>query len=376
MERKKINIYRSNYAVILDLVWKTKGLVAAENFFSGLPLPAKNKYTYGALLNCYCKELMKDKALNHFEKMDELGYVTSLAFSNLMNLYMRSGEPQKVPHLVELMNRRSLPLCSVTYQLWMNSCASSGDLDGVERIYEEMKKTEDQIDWQTYSNLAAIYVKVKDFEKAEMMLKELEKQAKPGQRDAYHCLLGLYARTGNLEEVHRVWNSLKSVSPVTNLSYLVMLCTLRRLNDIEGLTKCFNEWEASCVSYDVRLAGVCVSAYLGHNMVEEAALVFEGASRKSKRPLFKIEEMFMLYFLEKRQLDDAVRYLEAALSEEVNGHKWHPPRQVVVAFLKCYEEETDMDGADELCKILKAKNFDDSRIKTLLIRPKQIVGNL
>ncbi|XP_047150877.1 pentatricopeptide repeat-containing protein At1g02370, mitochondrial-like [Vigna umbellata] len=364
MEMRKIDSSRNNYAVQLDLVSKTKGVVAAEEFFSGLPPPAKNKFTYCALLNCYCKELMKDKALSHFEKMDELGYVNSLAFSNLMSLYMRSGEPQKVPHLVQLMKMRSLPLCSFTYNIWMNSCASLGDLDGVERVYEEMK-TKDRIGWQTYSNLAAISVKVKDFEKAEMMLKELEKRVKPRQRDAYHWLLSLYAGTGNLGEVHRVWNSLKSVSPVTNLSYLAMLSNLRRLNDIEGLTKCFKEWEASCVSYDVRLAGVCVSAYLGQNMVEEAALVFEGASRRSKSPLFRIEEMFILYFLEKRQLDAAVRHLEAAISE-VKGDEWHPSPQVVGAFLKYYEEDTGMDGVDELCKILKAKNFDDSWIKTCI----------
>ncbi|WVZ02289.1 hypothetical protein V8G54_023095 [Vigna mungo] len=92
METRKINPFRNNYAVQLDLVSKTKGVVAAEEFFSGLPPSAKNKNTYGALLNCYCKELMKDRALSYFDKM---GYVTSLAFSNLMGLYMRSGEPQK-----------------------------------------------------------------------------------------------------------------------------------------------------------------------------------------------------------------------------------------------------------------------------------------
>ncbi|XP_014511767.1 pentatricopeptide repeat-containing protein At1g02370, mitochondrial-like [Vigna radiata var. radiata] len=249
MEMRKINFSWHNYAVQLDLVSKTKGVVAAEEFFSGLPTPAKNKNTYGALLNCYCKELMKDKALSHFDKMDELGYVSSQAFNTLMGLYMRSGEPQKVLDLVELMKRRSIPLSTFTYHVWMNACASLGDLDGVERVYEEMK-TEYRIGWETYSNLAAIYVKVKDFEKAEMMLKELEKRVKPRQRDAYHFLLGHYAATGNLGKVQRVWNSLKSVSPVTNFSYMVMLSTLRRLNDIEGLTKCFKEWEASCVSYD------------------------------------------------------------------------------------------------------------------------------
>ncbi|WVZ03930.1 hypothetical protein V8G54_024736 [Vigna mungo] len=105
---KSPNIYR-----MLSVLGKTGGIVSetldnhvmqgkaikkaklkrcVEQFRSGLPPSAKNKNTYGALLNCYCKELMKDKALSYFDKM---GYVTSLAFSNLMGLYMRSGEPQK-----------------------------------------------------------------------------------------------------------------------------------------------------------------------------------------------------------------------------------------------------------------------------------------
>ncbi|RDX92404.1 Pentatricopeptide repeat-containing protein, mitochondrial, partial [Mucuna pruriens] len=366
MEMRKINFSWNNYAVYLDLVSKTKGVVAAENFFNALPPPAKNKYTYGALLNCYCKELMKDKALGHFDKMDELGYATSLAFNNLMSLFMRLGQPQKVPHLVGLMKQRNIPMSAFTYHIWMNSCASANDLDGVESVYEEMKtEDENKIDWQTYSNLAAIYVKIKDFEKAEMMLKMLEKEVKPRQRDAYHCLLGLYAGTENLGEVYRVWNSLKSVSPVTNFSYLVMLSTLRRLNDMEGLTRCFKEWESCCLSYDVRLVNVCVSAYLSQNMVEEAALVFEEASRRSKGPLFRIRETFMMFFLEKNQLDAAVRHLEAALSE-VKGDQWRPSPKVVGAFLKYYQEETDAGGVDELCKIFKANNFDDSWIKTCI----------
>ncbi|XP_022640527.1 pentatricopeptide repeat-containing protein At1g02370, mitochondrial-like [Vigna radiata var. radiata] len=63
MEMRKMDSSWNNCALQLGLVSKTKGVVAAEEFFSGLPPPAKNKYTYGALLNCYCKELMKDKAL-------------------------------------------------------------------------------------------------------------------------------------------------------------------------------------------------------------------------------------------------------------------------------------------------------------------------
>ena len=367
---RKVNFSLDDYAVYLDLVSKTKGLVAAENYFSGLPPRAKNKFTYGALLNCYCRELMTDKALAHFKMMDELHFVTNLAFNNLMTLYMKLGQPENVPPLVEDLKQRKIPMHGFTYHIWMNSLANLNDLDGVERVYEEMKSEDgDKVDWHTYCNLASIYVKAKQFEKAESMLKMLEKEVKPSQRDPYHFMLYLYAGTSNQGEVYRVWNSLKSVSPVTNTSYLTMLRALRKLNDMEGITKCFKEWESSCVSYDIRLVTIAIGAYLGQNLYEEAASVFKEAMRRSKGPFFKIREMFMVFFLEKRQLDDAVSHLEAALSE-VKSDEWRPSPEVISAFLKYYEGETDLDGVEELCKILKTNNSDDSWLRTYITASK------
>lgn len=366
MMMRQINFSWDNYAVYLDLVSKVKGVVEAENHFNSFSPPAKNKYTYGSLLNCYCKELMLDKALSHFDKMDELGYLTSLSFTNLMSMYMRLSQPSKVPQLVNVMKERKIRMTEFTYILWMNSCAALNDLGEVERVYEEMKREdEDKIDWKTYSNLAAIYIKAGFFEKAELMLKKVERVMKPRQRETYHFLLSLYAGTGNVKEVYRVWGTLKKITPVTNRSYLIMLSNLRRLNDMEGIIKLFKEWESRHVSYDSRLVGVAVQAYLSQNMDKEAVLVFEEALKSCRGPFFRIREMFMASLLEKGQLDGAMSHLEAALSE-AGDYKYQPSTQVVSAFLKYYEEETDLDGVDELSKILRSHNFDESYIKTCI----------
>jgi len=194
-----------SHAVYVYLVSKVKGAFEAENRFNSFPPPAKNMYTYGSLLNCYCKELMLDKALSLFDKMDELGYLTNLSFTNVMVLYMGLGQPQKVPQLVNVMKGKKIRMTEFTYTVWMNSCAALNDIGGVERVYEEMKREdEDKIDWKTYSNLAAIYVKAGQFEKAEWMLKRLEEIVKPRQRESYHRLLSLYGGTGNVKEVYRV----------------------------------------------------------------------------------------------------------------------------------------------------------------------------
>ncbi|KAJ6958945.1 hypothetical protein NC653_037267 [Populus alba x Populus x berolinensis] len=61
MQKRKMNFSHVDHAVYLDHV------------------------TYSTLLNCYCKELMSEKSLTLFEKMDKMKLLsTSMSSSNLM----------------------------------------------------------------------------------------------------------------------------------------------------------------------------------------------------------------------------------------------------------------------------------------------------
>ncbi|KAK8655470.1 hypothetical protein V6N13_108045 [Hibiscus sabdariffa] len=124
VNKRGVNKTVSDQAIHLDLVAKAQGIPGAENYFVDLPESSKNNLTYGALLNCYCKELMTGKAEALIEKMKEL----------------------------------NLPLDSYTYNVWMRTLAAVNDISGVERVIEEMKRdAEDTDDWTTYSNIASIY---------------------------------------------------------------------------------------------------------------------------------------------------------------------------------------------------------------------------
>ncbi|XVF22066.1 hypothetical protein REPUB_Repub12eG0142400 [Reevesia pubescens] len=287
MEKRNMQFSHVDHAIRLDLIAKTKGIRAAEDYLSILPPTAKNQLTYGSLLNCYCYNLMKDEALALFKKMDELKLIdNTLPFTNLMSLYVKLGQPEKVPELVDELKQRNIPRCRFTYIIWMQSYANLNDVEGVERVLEELSNdSEDKCTWTTYSNLAAIYVKFGQFEKAAACLKKLERDKMPHQREAYHFLISLYAGTSNLGEVYRVWGALKQAfSTFSNTSYLVMVQALAKLKDLEGLKKCFQEWESSCSVYDTRLATSTIRGYLSGDMLEEAELVLHNAMERSKGP--------------------------------------------------------------------------------------------
>lgn len=75
----------------------------------------------------------------------------------------------------------------------------------------------------------------------------------------------------------------------------------------------------------------------------------------------------MCFYLERREIDVALRCLEAAVSE-LENYKWHPSLPDVNKFMEYFKEERDVDGAEKLCEILKNANCLDSEGYKLLLQ--------
>ncbi|XP_031499389.1 pentatricopeptide repeat-containing protein At1g60770 [Nymphaea colorata] len=377
--RRGMNLTVSDQAIHLDLISKTKGIVAAEKYFMDLPEPSKNHLSYGALLNCYCKEKMTENAEALLEKMKELNFASSpMEYNSLMTLYSETGKPEKIPAVIQDMKANEVMPDVFSYNVWMRSLAAVGDIPGVERVLDEMKRDgRVGADWTTYSNLASIYVDAGMNDKAEKALKELENRMDLHCLPAFQYLITLYGRTGNLVEVYRVWRSLKLAFPKTvNLSYLNMIQVLVKLGDISGAENCFKEWEAGCSTYDIRLPNVLIGAYAKANRLRKAEAMRERARKRGAAPNTKTWEIFADYYLRTKQIDEVVKCIENAISASRKSVKvkWLPTKETVEAVMTYFEEQKDVDGAENFFEILKKVECVDSAVYESLIRTYFVAG--
>ena len=105
MAKRGMNKTVSDQAIHLDLIAKTRGIPAAENYFIDLPESSKNHLCYGALLNCYCKELMTEEAEALMEKMKELNLsLSSMSCNSIMTLYSKTWQSERIPAIIQEFN--------------------------------------------------------------------------------------------------------------------------------------------------------------------------------------------------------------------------------------------------------------------------------
>ncbi|XP_027347577.1 pentatricopeptide repeat-containing protein At1g60770-like [Abrus precatorius] len=379
MAKRNMNKTISDHAIHLDLLAKARGIAAAENYFVDLTESAKNHLCYGALLNCYCKELMTEKAEGLVEKMKELSLpLSSIPYNSLMTLYTKVGQPEKIPTIIQEMKAGNIALDAYTYNVWMRGLAAVNDISGVERVHDEMKRDGRVTgDWTTFSNLASIFVDAGLVDKAEVALKELEKRNAFKDLSAYQFLITLCGRTGSLYEVYRVWRSLRLAFPKTaNISYLNMIQVLVKLKDLPGAEKCFREWESGCPTYDIRIANVLIGAYAKLDMLQKAEDLKERARRRGAKPNAKTWEIFLDYHLQKGDLKLAVDCLDKAISiGRGDGEKWVPSSEIIGNMMRHFEQEKDVNGAEEFLEVLK-KSVDSLGAKVFesLIRTYAAAG--
>ncbi|KAH7676415.1 HCP-like protein [Dioscorea alata] len=361
MEKRSMTFNEGTHAIRIDLISKVKGVDAAESYFNSLPEVVQNQLTYGALLSIYCQVKMEDKAMSIYEKMKELNLTSkTLVHNNLLALYSKLGQPEKVISLFQEMKSMNISPDNYTYSILINNYASLNDLNTVEKLMHELEEGhKDVLDWTIFSNLASLYLSAGFPDKTELALKKLEEIRNKRDRMPCHHLISLYASIGNLAEVNRVWKLLKSsFEKTTNMSYLVMFQALSKLDDVDALNQCFQEWESARLSYDIRLVNVVIGTYLGKGMIKEAECLWEQAKQKGAGSDFRTFDYFIDYYL-KHDISSALKCLETA-TDLVKHDEWKPKQETVTAFLKHTEETKDVDSAQAVYKCLKKLNCLDS----------------
>ncbi|XP_006644107.1 pentatricopeptide repeat-containing protein At4g01990, mitochondrial-like [Oryza brachyantha] len=366
MEARGVNLQLKHHALRLDLVSKVNGIHAAQEYFWSLPDVFRSVKTYCTLLNCYAEHGMADKGLELFENMKAMNMVSDiLVYNNLMCLFLKTGQPEKIPTTFVKLQESGMEANNFSYFVLTESYIMMNDIESAEKVLKELQKM-NSVPWSLYTTIANGYIKLQQYDKAELALKKAEEVLDKHDAVSWHFLLSLYARSGNLSEVKRIWENLKSAfKKCTNRSYLVMLKALKRLDDFDSMQQIFQEWESSQEQYDMNIPNVIIQAYLDKGMTDKAEAMRQ-TSMSQGHSNYGTFFIFAEFYLEKSKINEALQVWRDA-KNMLKGQNWVPSK-LVSRFLKHFEDSKDADGMEAFCECLRKLDWLDAEAYEALIR--------
>lgn len=367
-----------DHAVRLDLIGKVHGLASAESYFNSLSLEDKNEKTHGALLNCYVREGLIEKSLQHMQKMKELGFASlALPYNNLMCLYTNLGQHEKVPSLFAELKENGILPDHFSYKLCITSYGMRSDLDRMEKVLEEMEhQSHITMDWNAYCAVANFYMKANCTNKAiEALRKAEEKLLTKADQEGYKHLISLYGNLGNKPEILRLWEVQKSVcKKIANRDFITVLGSLVKLGELEDAEAILKkDWESSKCVYDFRVPNVLLIVYCQKGFVEKAEAIIEDmAVKKGKTPLPSSYGMLAAAYVDKGEMDKAVECMTKGMTKVLSvahgNEEWKPNAKIIGKILNWFGDEGDVDEAEAFVGLLNKVRPMDRRMYHALIK--------
>ncbi|KAM3362348.1 pentatricopeptide repeat-containing protein, mitochondrial [Capsicum galapagoense] len=345
------------HALQLDLIGKVHGFLASEIYFNNLSKEDKNDKTYGALLHCYVRQCQMDKALIHLRKMEEEGVpLSSVAFNDIMSLYTKTGEYERIPEMLLHMKEIGIRPDNLSYRICINSYGARSDIEGMERVLNEMENQSFIVmDWNTYAAVANIYVKAGLNDKANSFLIKAEEKIDNKEGLGYNYLISVHSRLGNKDEVIRLWFLEKSaLKRCINRDYINMLEALVRLDALEEAEQLLKEWETSDNCYDIRVPYIVIIGYIDKKLYEKAETMLEDLSTKGKILTPNIWGRLASGYLDKDKFERAVKCMKVALSLKKDSKGWKPDPKVIMRIFSLFGENGSVNDAGSFLQSLRS----------------------
>ncbi|KAK7324718.1 hypothetical protein VNO77_28514 [Canavalia gladiata] len=335
----------------IELISRVHGLEQTETFLRSIPDAKIGFKIYAALLRCYTQHKSLDKAEAVMDQIRRLGSVHLTVFYNMMlKLYVQMGKYEKLDTLMQEMTEKDI--CnSATFTIRLNAYVAASDIKGMEKLLMRMEADPlATVNWYTYAAAANGYLRVRNFEKAMTMLKKSEHLAGgKTRRLAYESLLTMYSVVGNKDEVYRLWNRCKSLKNCHNSSYVSMLSSLVKMDDIDGAEKILEEWESTCTHFDVRIPNLMISAYCICGQADKAEAYIRRLLDSGKELDGRAWDRLAGGYRMDNDMEKAVQAMKKAVLAKRPG--WRPNPFTLVACIKFLKEKGDLELALEILKL-------------------------
>lgn len=218
------------YSYLLEFTVKIHGISCGETLFTHIPIEFQNELLYNNLvIACLDKGVVR-LSLAYMKRMRELSFPISPYVYNRLIILHRSPKRKKyIPKILTQMKADRVARHTSTYNILLKIEADDHNIDGLIKLFSDMKRFNVDPNEITYGILATAHAAARLYAASAAFVEAIEDSKTENNWSALDILIIMYGYLGKEKELERTWEMVQGFPYMRSKSFNLVIEAFGRM---------------------------------------------------------------------------------------------------------------------------------------------------
>ncbi|KAL8143995.1 hypothetical protein V2J09_017027 [Rumex salicifolius] len=349
-----------DYSYLLEFTVKLHGISHGEKLFANVPVEYQNDLLYNNLvIACLDKGVIR-LSMEYMKKMRELGHpISHLVFNRLIILHSSPNRRKIIPKILTQMKADKVFPHVSTYNILLKIEASHHSIDGLMRVFGDMKKANVEPNEITYCIVATSHAVARLYTVCEEYVECIKKAMTGNNWSTYDVLIILYGYLGKARFLEETWATIRDFPHVRPKSFLLAIEAFGRAGKVNRAEKIWLELKAEKGLKLTEQFNSMISVYCRHGSVDKVSSLFKEMKAIGCKPNGITYRHLTLGCLRSGLVKEALKTLEMEARQTTSNsvRKSSPWLETTLCLVEMFAEMGDVENAERFFQELKEANY-------------------
>ncbi|KAI4297455.1 hypothetical protein L6164_037346 [Bauhinia variegata] len=349
-----------DYSYLLEFTTKVHGISHGEELFSRIRPEFQNELLYNNLvIACLDKGVIR-LSLEYMKKMRELDYpISHLVFNHLIILHSSPSRKKMIPKILTQMKADKVTSHVSTYNILMKIEANEHNIEGLVRVFSQMKQANVEPNEISYCILATAHAVARLYTAAAAYVEAVEKSLTGNNWSTLDVLLILYGYLQNQKELERTWDLIQQLPYVRSKSYMSAIEAFGRIGQLSRVEELWLQVKSEKGLRSVEQYNSMISVYCKHGSIDKGCELYKDMTTNGFKPNAITYRQLALGCLKAGLTEQALKTLELGtrltISKSVrNSTPW---LETTLSIVEVFAEKGDVGNAERLFEELQKAKY-------------------
>lgn len=348
-----------DYSYLLEFTAKVHGISQGESLFTHLPPCFQNELLYNNLvLACLDKGAIR-LSLAYMKKMRELLFpISYLVFNRLIILHSSPRRKKLIPRFLMQMKADGVVPHTSTFNILLKLEADDHNIEGLAKVFNEMKKSKVDPTEITYCILATAHAVARLHSVSEAYTEVVERSKTGNNWSTFDVLLILYGYLKKEKKLEDTWLVLKNLPHVRSKSYILAIEAFGRIGKLNRAEELWFEMQSKKLKLTEQFNSI-IMVYCRHGLIDKASKIFNEMGLYGCKPNAITYRHLALGCLKVGLVDEALKTLELGMDQIASTwvRRSTPWLETTLSMVEIFADMGDVENANKLFEELKESRY-------------------